>query len=174
MWRHIERDSVSNHRCLYRLLNRLFRCRSKKISKLRVSGLRAGNSPMTGSRLYRQSTARGYYTAYINNVYVGALCHGAKSSAYSKLWDPFIYSYGYNYFALKHIIVILRSSMANTISLLSGWMLRCLMSIILLAPLMRHDLCTFICGNVHLSDQNPVESLFANVLVNKKQGSVSI
>ena len=53
--------------------------------------------------------------------------------------------------------------MANTISLLSGWMLRRLMSIILLAPLMRHDLCTFICGNVHLSDQNPVESLFANI-----------
>ena len=30
------------------LLNHLFRCRSKRISKLRVTGLCAGNSPVTG------------------------------------------------------------------------------------------------------------------------------
>ena len=30
------------------LLKRLFRCRSKKTSKLRVIGLCAGNSPVTG------------------------------------------------------------------------------------------------------------------------------
>ena len=33
-WRHKERDGVSNHRHLNCLFNRLFRCRSKKISKL--------------------------------------------------------------------------------------------------------------------------------------------
>ena len=47
-WRHNERDGVSNHRCLGCLLNRLFRCRSKKTSKLRVTGLCEGNSPVTG------------------------------------------------------------------------------------------------------------------------------
>ena len=47
-WRHNERDSVSNHQPHNCLLNRLFRRRSKKISKLRVTGLRAGNSSGTG------------------------------------------------------------------------------------------------------------------------------
>ena len=47
-WCHNERDGVSNHRSLDHLLNRLFRRRSKKTSKLRVSGLCEGNPPMTG------------------------------------------------------------------------------------------------------------------------------
>ena len=47
-WRHNWRDSVSNHQPLDCLLNRLFGCRSKKASKLRVTGLCAGNSPVTG------------------------------------------------------------------------------------------------------------------------------
>ena len=47
-WRHDERDGVSNHRPHDCLLNRLFRRRSKKTSKLRVTGLCAGNSPVTG------------------------------------------------------------------------------------------------------------------------------
>ena len=42
------RDGVPNHRRLDGLLNRLFRCISKKISKPRVTGLREGNSPITG------------------------------------------------------------------------------------------------------------------------------
>ena len=46
-WRHNGRNSVSNHQPHDCLLNRLFRCRSKKISKLRVTGLCAGNSPGT-------------------------------------------------------------------------------------------------------------------------------
>ena len=45
---HNEHDGVSNHQCLNCLLNRLFRCRSKKTSKLCVTGLYEGNSPMTG------------------------------------------------------------------------------------------------------------------------------
>ena len=47
-WRHNERAGVSNHRRLDRLLNRLFRRGSKKISKLRVTGFREGNSSVTG------------------------------------------------------------------------------------------------------------------------------
>ena len=45
-WRHNGRDGVSNHQPRDCLLNRLFR--SKKTSKLRVTGLCAGNSPVTG------------------------------------------------------------------------------------------------------------------------------
>ena len=47
-WRHNGHDSVSNHQPHDCLLNRVFRRRSKKISKLCVNGLCAGNSPETG------------------------------------------------------------------------------------------------------------------------------
>ena len=47
-WRHNEHDGVSNHQPYDCLLNRLFRRRSKKTSKLRVTGLCVGNSPVTG------------------------------------------------------------------------------------------------------------------------------
>ena len=47
-WRHNGHDSVSNNQPHDCLLNRLFRRRSKKASKLRVTGLCAGNSPVTG------------------------------------------------------------------------------------------------------------------------------
>ena len=45
-WRHNGHGSVSNHQPHDCLLNRLFRRRSKKTSKLRVTGLCAGNSPV--------------------------------------------------------------------------------------------------------------------------------
>ena len=44
-WRHNEHDCVSNHQPHDCLLNRLFKRWSKKTSKLRVTGLCAGNSP---------------------------------------------------------------------------------------------------------------------------------
>ena len=46
--RHNGRDSISNHQPHDCILNRLFSRRSKKTSKLRVSGLCAGNSPVSG------------------------------------------------------------------------------------------------------------------------------
>ena len=47
-WRHNELDGVSDHQPHDCLLNRLFGRRSKRTSKLRVTGLCAGNSPGTG------------------------------------------------------------------------------------------------------------------------------
>ena len=47
-WHYNGRDSVSNHQPHDCLLNRLSRRRSKKTSKLRITGLSAGNSPGTG------------------------------------------------------------------------------------------------------------------------------
>ena len=47
-WRHNGRDSVSNHQPHDCLLNCLFGRGSKKTSKLRVTGLCVGNSPVTG------------------------------------------------------------------------------------------------------------------------------
>ena len=47
-WRHNEHDGVSNHWRLECLVNRLFRRRSKKTSKLRVTGRWPANSPHKG------------------------------------------------------------------------------------------------------------------------------
>ena len=47
-WRHNERDGVSNHQPHDCLLNHLFRRRSKKTSKIRVTGLCVVNSPVIG------------------------------------------------------------------------------------------------------------------------------
>ena len=47
-WRHNGRDSASNHQPHDCLLKHLFRRRSKKTSKLHVTGHCAGNSPGTG------------------------------------------------------------------------------------------------------------------------------
>ena len=48
LWRHNEVDGVPNHQPHNCLLNRLFRRRLKKTSKLRLTGLCEGNSPVTG------------------------------------------------------------------------------------------------------------------------------
>ena len=47
-WRHNERDGVSNHQPDDCLRKRVFRRRTKKTSKLRVTSLCAGNSPVAG------------------------------------------------------------------------------------------------------------------------------
>ena len=47
-WRNNGRDGVPNHQPHNCLLNRLFRRSSKKTSKLRVTGICAGNSLVTG------------------------------------------------------------------------------------------------------------------------------
>ena len=47
-WRHNGHNGVSNHQSHDCLLNPLFRCRSQKTPKLRVTGLCEVNSPVTG------------------------------------------------------------------------------------------------------------------------------
>ena len=48
LWRHKWRDDISSHQPHDCLLNRSFRRRSKKTSKLRVTGICAGNSQVIG------------------------------------------------------------------------------------------------------------------------------
>ena len=57
-WRHNERNGVPNHRRLDCLLNRLFRRRSKKASKLRITGLCEGNPPVIGRFPHKRSVTR--------------------------------------------------------------------------------------------------------------------
>ena len=65
LWRHNGRDGVSNHQPHDCLLNHIFRPRSKKTSKLRVTGLCAGNSPMTGEFPHKGPVTR----HHVNNMY---------------------------------------------------------------------------------------------------------
>ena len=60
-WRHNGRYSVLNHQPHDCLLNRLFRRRSKKTQKLRVTGLCEGNSPGAGDGVSLVSLESGLY-----------------------------------------------------------------------------------------------------------------
>ena len=55
-WRHNGRDVVSNNQPHDCLLNRLLGRRTKKTPKLRVTGLRAGNSPVSGEFLSQMAS----------------------------------------------------------------------------------------------------------------------
>ena len=68
-WRHNERDGVPNHRCLDCLLSRLFRRRSKNISKLCVTALYEGNPPVAGGFPHTGQVTRNWWRhhAYENS-----------------------------------------------------------------------------------------------------------
>ena len=67
--RHNGRDGVWNHQPHDCLLNRLSRRRSKKTSKLRVTGLCAGNSPITGEfPAKRVSDAENVFIWWLHHV----------------------------------------------------------------------------------------------------------
>ena len=122
-WRHNEWDGVSNHQPHDCLHNRLFGCRSKKTSKLRVTGLCAGKSPvnslhkgpvtrkmfpfddviMTNKAIgcrsaYLQRTSLVYWVWHIMDIaqYVYTIMH-SQSSQHSVCWWPG------NYFAQWHL-----------------------------------------------------------------------
>ena len=87
-WRHNGHDNVSNHQPHHRLLNRLFRRRSKKTSKLRVTGLCVGNSPGTGEFPAQMASNA-------ENVSIWWRHHGQLRSQFIELaeaetkWPPF-------------------------------------------------------------------------------------
>ena len=71
-WRHNDHDSVSNHQPLGCLLNRLFRRRSKKTSKLRVTGLCVGNSPGPVNSPHKGPVTRKMFP--FDDVIMGVVC----------------------------------------------------------------------------------------------------
>ena len=70
-WRHNERDSVSNHQLHDCLLNRWIWHRSKKTSKLRVTGLCAGNPPVTGEFPAQRASNAEYVSIWWRHHEVG-------------------------------------------------------------------------------------------------------
>ena len=74
-WRHDDRDGVSNQQPGDCILNCLFRRRSKKTSKLRVTGLCAGNSPVT-------------MASYAENVSIWWRHHEIRRKFLPDYWPP--------------------------------------------------------------------------------------
>ena len=70
-WCHNERSGISNHRRPDCLLNHLLRHRSKKTSKLRVTGLHEGNPPVTGGfPSQRASNKENVFVWWCHRVYI--------------------------------------------------------------------------------------------------------
>ena len=85
-WRHNGRNCVSNHQPHDFLVNHLFRRRPKKTSKLRVTGLCAGNSPVTGEFPAQMASN-------VENVFICWRHHDLWTpttylTAIAKLWQP--------------------------------------------------------------------------------------
>ena len=92
-WRQNGRDSVSNHQPHDCLLNRLFRRRSKKTSKLRVTGRCVWTSPDTTEFLAQMASSA-------ENVSIWRRHHGSWSMVVKYLPD---YTNGFCVFNITHI-----------------------------------------------------------------------
>ena len=87
----IGRDSVSNHQHHDCSLNLLFRRRSKKTSKLRVTGLCAGNSPGTGEFPAQMASNA-------ENVSIWWCHHEVNWDGHDTVWNIYMYSKEIKYF----------------------------------------------------------------------------
>ena len=72
-WRHNDHPAVSNHQPHGCLLNRLFRRRWKKTSKLRVTGLCAGNSPGPVNSPHKGPVTRKMFPFDDVNIFISRL-----------------------------------------------------------------------------------------------------
>ena len=86
-WHHYECNVVSNHQRLGCLFNRLFRRRSKKTSKLRITGLCEGNSPVTGV-FPTQRASNVENVCRIKTGSGGVCCHNARGRVRNRKSNP--------------------------------------------------------------------------------------
>ena len=87
--RHNGCDGASNHKAHHCLLNRLFRHRSKKTSKLRVTGLCAGNSPVTSEfPAQMSSNAENVSIWWCHHVTVQWCASLITLGCWSVTWEP--------------------------------------------------------------------------------------
>ena len=68
-WRHNGRDGVSNHQPHDCLLNRLFRLRSRKTPKLRITGFCARNSPVNSPHKWPVTRKMFPFNVVIMNIF---------------------------------------------------------------------------------------------------------
>ena len=109
-WCHNDHAGVSNHQPHGCLLNRLFRRKSKKTSKLRVTGLCAGNSPGTGEFPAQMAS-------YAENVSIWWRHHGERRMKRAAL---FTYGVTLSLHVQVHIVkVVLLNELVPS---LSSWL----------------------------------------------------
>ena len=84
-WRHNDHDGVSNQQPHGCLLNRLFRRRSKKTSKLRVTGLCVGNSPGPVNSPHKGPVTRKIFT-FDDVIMVFRLCKYVNTAVFWPFW----------------------------------------------------------------------------------------
>ena len=82
-WRHNERDNVSNHQHLDCFLKRLFRRKSRKISKLHVTGLCEGKPQVT---LQRASNAGNVFIWWRHHGVIISTAHWMLCTVYIPKW----------------------------------------------------------------------------------------
>ena len=97
LWRHNGHGSLSNHQPRDCLFNRLFRRRSKKTSKLRVTGPCAGNSPVTDEFPTQMAS-------YAENVSIWWRHHGMRPSASCTVMIALRCPTAYRYFTCCHFL----------------------------------------------------------------------
>ena len=84
-WRHNGYDNVSNHQPHDCLLNSLFKGRSKKTSKLRATGLCAGNSLVTGEFPAKMaSNAENVSISWRHHNIYSSIAHALKNTNYDR------------------------------------------------------------------------------------------
>ena len=112
MWRHNGRDGVSNHQPQDCLLNHSFRRRSRKTSKLWVTGLCEGNSTVTGEfpaqrasnaesvsiwwRQHGSSWTFAFMERNIPHIYV-YWCQLISNEFHTRRWNPIIEPFSFLY-----------------------------------------------------------------------------
>ena len=101
-WRHNGRGCVSNHQPYDCLLNCLFRRRSKKTSKLRVTGICEGNSPVNSPHKWPVTRKmfpfddvimhcrvfRSFFNCRIKTGSGGVCCHNARGRVRNRKSNP--------------------------------------------------------------------------------------
>ena len=86
-WRHNERDGVSDHQPHDCLRNRLFRRRSKKTSKLCVTGLCKGNSTVTSEFPAQRASYAGNVPIWWRHHDAGGLHMTNKCGSLRSVWS---------------------------------------------------------------------------------------
>ena len=100
-WRHNGGDSVLDHQPHHCLLNHLFKRRSKKTSKLRITGLCAGNSPRTGEFPTQMASNAGSFSIWWRH-------HVLATILQFSMWYLFQTKYvGCEYVAISVMLLIL-------------------------------------------------------------------
>ena len=101
LWRHNGHDGISHHQPYDCLLNHLFRHRPKKTSKLPITGLCAGNSPVTGEfPTQRASNAENVSIWWHHHVFCGNLllyqwCPKTNHDSHQHMSGQFLFYHKY-------------------------------------------------------------------------------